>query len=95
MGVRLAAYTGFAGVAGAFSGILAFAIQHARTRIENWRLLFIIEGTPSILLGITALLFLPNRPEETSVLNDEERKLALERVNRGARADIGRVLNKR
>ena len=94
MGVRLAAYTAFAGVAGAFSGLLAFAIQHARVAIANWRLLFIVEGTPSIIFGLVAYAFLPNRPEETRVLDEKERELALERVNRGARADVGRVLNK-
>ena len=45
MGVRMAYWFGFAAVAGAFGGLIAFGIQHAHTTIENWRLLFIVEVT--------------------------------------------------
>ncbi len=57
-------------------------------------MLFIIEGIPSILLGVAAILLLPDRPEETRYLTEEERKVALERMNRGTTADTGRVLHK-
>lgn len=43
LGLRLAYWFGFAAVAGAFGGLLAFGVQHAHTGIANWRLLFIIE----------------------------------------------------
>jgi hypothetical protein len=39
----MAYWFGFAAVAGAFGGLLAFGIQNAKTDIENWRLLFIVE----------------------------------------------------
>ena len=37
---------------------------------------------------------LPDRPEETSFLTESERKLQLERMNRGLKADVGRTVNK-
>lgn len=43
LGLRLAYWFGFAAVAGAFGGLIAFGIQHVHAAIENWRLLFIIE----------------------------------------------------
>jgi MFS transporter, ACS family, DAL5 transporter family protein len=43
LGLRLAYWFGFAAVAGAFGGLIAFGIQHVHATIENWRLLFIIE----------------------------------------------------
>jgi MFS family permease len=43
LGLRLAYWFGFAAVAGAFGGLIAFGIQHVHASIENWRLLFIIE----------------------------------------------------
>ncbi|KAI0716558.1 major facilitator superfamily domain-containing protein [Earliella scabrosa] len=95
IGLRLAAYNGFAAFAGAFGGLIAFAIQNARTSIASWKLLFIVEGAPSVVMGILCFFVLPNRPEETSVFNEEERKLALERVNRESRADVGRMLQKK
>ena len=94
IGLRLAAYNGFAAFAGAFGGLIAFAIQNARTSIASWKLLFIVEGAPSVVMGILCFFVLPNRPEETTMFNEEERKLALERVNRESRADVGRVLQK-
>ena len=94
IGLRIAVYNGFAAAAGAFGGIVAFAIQNARLSITSWKLLFIIEGAPSVVMGILCFFVLPNRPEETTIFNEQERKLALERVNRGSKADMGRVLQK-
>jgi hypothetical protein len=41
--LRLAYWFGFAAVAGAFGGLIAFGVQHAHVGFANWRLLFIIE----------------------------------------------------
>ena len=92
--MRMAYWFGFAAVAGAFGGLIAFGIQHAHAAVANWKLLFIVEGLPTILIGLLSMLILPNRPEETSMFNEEERELALERANRGIKADTGRVVNK-
>lgn len=62
--------------------------------ISNWRLLFIVEGIPTVLLGFMAMWLLPDRPEETPFLNEQERKLQLQRMNRGIKADFGRTLNR-
>lgn len=40
---QMAYWFGFAAVAGAFGGLIAFGIQHIDASIQNWRLLFIIE----------------------------------------------------
>ncbi|KAI0090138.1 MFS general substrate transporter [Irpex rosettiformis] len=95
IGFRLAQWTCSSAVAGAFGGLIAFGIQEARVSIANWRLLFIVEGIPTVLLGLLVMRLLPNRPEETSFLDEAERKLQLERMNRGMRADFGRTLTKR
>ncbi|TFK67750.1 MFS general substrate transporter [Pluteus cervinus] len=94
MGLRMAWWFGFAAVAGAFGGLVAFGVQHVHTSISNWRLLFIIEGIPPIILGLVCIKFLPNRPESTGFFNERERVLALERINRGTSADTGAVVNK-
>ena len=75
--------------------MIAFGIQHAKVAIENWRLLFIVEGVPTVLLGFMAMWLLPDRPEETPFLNEEERKLQIERMNRATRADVGRTITKK
>ena len=62
--------------------------------LHNWRLLFIVEGVPTILMGVVTIFLLPDRPEETPFLTEEERKLQLRRMNRGLAADVGRTVNK-
>lgn len=90
----MAYWFGFAAVAGAFGGLIAFGIQHAHSAISNWRLLFIVEGLPTILMGLISMWLLPNRPEETTFLTEDERIIQLERRSRGLKADVGRVVNK-
>lgn len=92
--MRMAYWFGFAAVAGAFGGLIAFGIQHVHAAIANWRLLFIIEGSPAIVLGLLSMFLLPNRPEETTFLTEDERELAIQRANRGIKSDTGRVVNK-
>ncbi|KAI9567561.1 major facilitator superfamily domain-containing protein [Boletus coccyginus] len=93
-GTRIASWFGFAAVAGAFGGLIAYGIQHVKISIANWRLLFIIEGVPTVLLGLLCLFILPERPESASFLTSAERKLAIERMNRGTSGDIGATVNK-
>lgn len=90
----MAAWFMFSAVAGAFGGLIAFGVQHAHVALANWRLLFLVEGIPSILLGVLTIVILPDRPEVTAVLTDREREIALERMNRGGKADVGRMLQR-
>ena len=43
----MAWWFGFAAVAGAFGGLLAFGVQQIHSSVQNWRLLFIIEVSPT------------------------------------------------
>lgn len=92
-GTRVAYWFGFAAVAGAFGGLLAYGIQNAEVLIAHWRLLFLLEGLPTVLLGTLCLFILPGRPESTDFLTPAERKLAVERINRGTSSDIGATVN--
>ncbi|KAI0716553.1 MFS general substrate transporter [Earliella scabrosa] len=94
IGLRMASWFGFAAVAGAFGGLIAFGVQHIQSSVANWKLLFIIEGIPTVMIGFLAMVVLPNRPEETTMFNEKEREIALDRANRGVKADVGRVVKK-
>ncbi|KAG1816941.1 major facilitator superfamily domain-containing protein [Suillus variegatus] len=93
-GTRIAYWFGFAAVAGAFGGLIAYGIQHVKVSIANWRLLFLLEGTPTILLGLLCLSLLPDRPESTQFLTAAERKIAISRMNRGTSGDFGAVVRR-
>lgn len=42
--------------------------------------MFIIEGAPCIALAILCFIFLPDAPETAKFLNEEERRLEIERI---------------
>ncbi|KAJ8508292.1 hypothetical protein ONZ45_g9420 [Pleurotus djamor] len=94
IGLRMAIWFGFATVAGAFGGLIAFGIQHASIPFKPWRLLFAVEGIPPILLGLLTLVLLPNRPESTTFFNEDERRIAIARMNRATSGDIGATINR-
>jgi len=52
------------------------------------------QGTPTILLGCLCLYMLPDRPESTPFLTEAERKIAINRMNRGTRGDVGAVIRR-
>src|SRR6266404_3384711 len=56
--------------------------------IVGWRWLFLLEGLPAVLLGITALFVLPDWPNEARWLPPNERDWITARLNeeRGAKA---------
>ncbi|KIM91502.1 hypothetical protein PILCRDRAFT_810785 [Piloderma croceum F 1598] len=95
IGLRMAYWFSFSAVAGAFGGLIAFGIQQVHASIANWRLLFIVEGIPSVLLGVGCFFFLPDRPESTIYLTKEEQKLATDRMSRDASRDNGAFINKK
>lgn len=45
-------------------------------------------------MGVIAIALLPDRPEMTKFLNEDERRIALARMNRGISGDTGLVVNK-
>ncbi|KIM46707.1 hypothetical protein M413DRAFT_440295 [Hebeloma cylindrosporum] len=95
LGLRvISLWFGFAAVAGAFGGLIAFGVQHINSPVAHWRLLFIIEGIPPVILGVLTYFFLPNRPESTTFFTERERVIAMERMNRDSSGDVGAVVNK-
>ncbi|KAI1812821.1 DNA-repair protein rad2 [Poronia punctata] len=65
-----------AAVAGALGGLLAYGIGHldGARGMSGWRWIMILEGIPSILLGVVTLFFLPNDPDHAYFLTPEEKK---------------------
>ncbi|KAF3067218.1 hypothetical protein GL218_08549 [Daldinia childiae] len=70
-----------AAIAGALGGLLAYGIgqMDGISGYKGWRWIFIIEGLPSIVLGVIAFFFLPNDIDHAYFLTPEEKKLANER----------------
>ena len=59
-------------VGGPVSG--ALLELHGLGGLKGWQWLFVIEGLPAVLLGLVALKFLDDRPEQADWLTAEERR---------------------
>ncbi|EJD52976.1 MFS general substrate transporter [Auricularia subglabra TFB-10046 SS5] len=93
IGLRLACYQSFAAIGSAFSGLIAFGIQQVHASVANWKLLFIIEGVPTVIIGTIAVWALPNRPEDTRMLDPAEKELAISRMRRGTNKEESGTVN--
>src|SRR5689334_6602669 len=45
--------------------------------LANWQLLFLLEGIPSLIIGVVALVILTDKPSQAFWLTDTEKKLVL------------------
>ncbi|KAM0793995.1 major facilitator superfamily domain-containing protein [Usnea florida] len=68
-------------IAGAFSGLLAYALVHmgGERDYAGWRWIFIIEGLLSVAVSVPAKFLLADWPEEASFLTAGEKQLLLDR----------------
>jgi MFS family permease len=73
-----------AALAGAFGGLLAYAIGHmdGTAGQSGWRWIMILEGIPTFILGIATWFILPDSPETAYFLNDKEKAYAAARLKR-------------
>ncbi|OJD24545.1 hypothetical protein ACJ73_04096 [Blastomyces percursus] len=83
--VRVGLFFSAAALSGAFSGLLAAAIQNMEglRNLRGWQWIFLLEGLFTVLFGILSFFILPNNPSEVSLFNSEEaerctRRLALD-----------------
>ncbi|KAI3332090.1 MFS general substrate transporter [Xylariaceae sp. AK1471] len=79
---RTALFISAAPLASAFAGFLAWLILWVgkSSPIASWRLLFLLEGFPSIIVSTIAWGVIPDSPESASYLSPRERKIALLRL---------------
>ncbi|GEM06815.1 major facilitator superfamily protein [Rhodotorula toruloides] len=69
------------GLSGAFGGLLAAGLLNAKVaNLVRWEKIFVVEGIITMSLGLITIFTLPTSPEKTKWLNEEERALALRRL---------------
>ncbi|KAG6329468.1 hypothetical protein ID866_9621 [Astraeus odoratus] len=73
---RLALFAGAAGAAGAFSGLLAYAIGFMNNAgdLQGWSWIFIIEGIATVVISVIGVLVLPDYPTTAKFLSTEEKQ---------------------
>ncbi|KAL1630433.1 hypothetical protein SLS56_004961 [Neofusicoccum ribis] len=93
---RQALFFSAATIAGAFSGLLAFAIakMDGTASLEGWRWIFILEGIGTVVIAFVAYFTLWDYPETASFLTPEERAFVVHRLRFQANIvdDNGRLI---
>lgn len=82
LGTRVGLFLSAAPLANCFAGALAYGITSGHTIIQPWRVLFLVEGVPTIVMGIVVFFFLPDSPAKARFLNDEDRRIIAARQYR-------------
>ncbi|KAF2639948.1 MFS general substrate transporter [Massarina eburnea CBS 473.64] len=72
LGLRAGIFLSAAPLANTFAGALAYGITSGSPGIAKWRVLFLVEGLPTIALAAVAWFYLPDSPEKARFLNEEE-----------------------
>ncbi|KAL9127841.1 MAG: hypothetical protein Q9217_003360 [Psora testacea] len=76
LGVRIAVFLSAAPLAITFSGALAYGITSGYPALAKWRLLFLVEGLPTICMAPVAYYFMPDTPDKARFLNYEQKETA-------------------
>lgn len=87
IGLRIGLFLSAAPLATCFAGALAYGITSGRLNIASWRLMFIVEGIPALILAVVAFFFLPDCPEKARFLTKDEQEVARIRAIRQVGAD--------
>lgn len=77
LGLRYGIFLSAAPLSTCFAGALAYGITSGHSsKIANWRLLFIVEGIPTVLMAIVTWFYIPDSPETAKFLTAEEKVAA-------------------
>jgi sugar phosphate permease len=76
LGVRIGFFLAAAPLANTFAGALAYGITSGHSSIANWRVLFLVEGLPTIVMAAVAFFYLPDSPDTARFLTQEEKLVA-------------------
>ncbi|CAG8590725.1 7531_t:CDS:10 [Cetraspora pellucida] len=79
---RIGLFFSGAMIAGAFSGLLAFAIMglDGKFGLSGWQWIFIIDGLATVFIGLFSYFLISSYPETTTWLTEDERKIVINRL---------------
>lgn len=92
---RMAVFYAAASLSGAFSGLLAYAIEmmDGIGGRSGWQWIFILEGLAPVFVSLWLWFALPDRPETARFLTLRERAFVVERIADSVGSGQGRVTN--
>lgn len=88
LGLRIGLFLAAAPLASTFSGALAYGITSGHSKLANWRLLFLVEGIPTLLTAPLVWRYLPDSPATARFLAEEEKEIARARGMRRSGEEV-------
>ncbi len=84
LALRTGIFIAAAPLATSFAGILAWIVTKFGdvVPIAKWRLLFLLEGFPSVVVAVFVYMHIPDRPELARYLTERQRRVAKLRLRR-------------
>ena len=82
IGFRCGIFASAAPLASTFAGALAYGITNGRANLTSWRLLYLVEGLPTVLMAPVAYFFIPDSPDKARFLSTNEKDIARTRAIR-------------
>ncbi len=86
VGLRIGLFLSAAPLANTFTGALAYGITSGHPALAKWRVLFLVEGLPVVVIAFFTWFLLPDSPERARFLTEEEKIVAKARGVRQAGA---------
>lgn len=69
------------GVAQIIGGIISFAFQQVHNTFAGWRIMFLVLGLVTMLVGVLTMLFIPDTPMKARWLSETEKVALLRHVS--------------
>lgn len=93
LGLRIGIFFASAPLATCFAGALAYGITSGHSSLASWRLLFLVEGAPVLVMAVVAYFAMPNSAHDAWFLTEDEKRVALARQVRqvGNEKRVGRI----
>jgi MFS family permease len=83
------------GVATTISPLINYGLGSLHTKLLSWKPMFLILGAVTICWSFVLWFALPDSPLATKNLNEQERKIAIKRLERNNAGTITTVFNKK
>ncbi|KAF7596975.1 hypothetical protein BBP40_011341 [Aspergillus hancockii] len=68
------------GVAQIVGGIISFGFQHVQHSFVGWRIMFLVMGLITVIVGIATFLFVPDSPMQAKFLSEDEKISLLKHI---------------
>jgi MFS family permease len=85
---------GILGIGQVIGGLLSFAFQHVTsTSFQGWRMMFVVLGCVTVVLGVAAFFLIPDSPSTAAFLTEAEKAKIVQHVGYDTKGAVSSRFN--